>query len=93
MMKRMVGLLGRAGLDEGEGLWIVPCNSIHTWFMRFPIDAVFVDKQGRVLRIYERLKPWRLTRIVRGAKAVLELPAGRVAQVGVSEGDELVLET
>ena len=87
-----MGLLGRSELAEGEGLWIQPCNSIHTWFMRFPIDAIFFDKTGKVLRVYEHLKPWRMTRIVIGAKGVLELPAGAARGVGVSRNDQLVIE-
>ena len=57
------------------------------FFMRFPIDAVFVDADGRVLRIYAGLKPWRVTRIVRRSKAVVELPAGGLATSGVTRGD------
>ena len=62
------------------------------FFMRFPIDAVFLDRELRVLRVAAALKPWRMAS-KRGAKAVLELPAGRCARVGVTEGDRLVLET
>jgi uncharacterized membrane protein (UPF0127 family) len=88
---RTKGLLGRPSLDEDEGILLRPGGSIHMFFMRFPIDAVFVDSDLRVLRVAADLKPWRLAS-KRGAKAVLELPAGRCARASVSEGDHLVLE-
>ena len=91
LWSRFVGLMGRRELPAGHGLCIRPCSSIHMFFMRFPIDAVFVDGDGRVLRIYERLRPWRVTRVVRRAKACLELPAGTAAQSGLSTADTLVL--
>jgi len=76
--KRFVGLMGRARLDPGEGLWIDPCNSIHMFFMRFPIDAVFLDRGLRVKRVCPGIKPWRVSPIVFGARSVVELPAGTV---------------
>ena len=87
---RMRGLLGRAALPEGEGLLIRPTNAIHMWFMRFAIDAVFLDKNGDVLRVAERLQPWRMA-ACRGAKSVLELTAGSCEAAGVRPGDRLVL--
>jgi hypothetical protein len=87
---RSKGLLGRASLDEDEGILLRPGGSIHMFFMRFPIDAVFLDGELRVLRVAAGLKPWRMAS-KRGAKAVLELPAGRCDHVGVAEGDRLVL--
>lgn len=92
MISRMVGLLGSRGLDDGEGLWIVPCNSIHTFFMRFPIDVAFLDSQGKVLFTLGDLKPWRLSRIVWGARSVLELPAGKLAETRTQLGDTLERE-
>ncbi|HEV3233554.1 MAG TPA: DUF192 domain-containing protein [Candidatus Dormibacteraeota bacterium] len=76
--KRFVGLMGRASLPAGEGLWIEPCNSIHMFFMRFAIDAVFLDRDNRVKRVVRDLKPWRVSPIVFGARTVVELPAGSV---------------
>lgn len=73
---RFMGLMGRPGLAEGDGLLLDPCNSIHMFFMRFAIDAVFIDKRMRVKRVIRNLKPWRISPIVFGAKKVLELPAG-----------------
>jgi uncharacterized membrane protein (UPF0127 family) len=77
---RFVGLMGRGALPPGEGLWIEPCNSIHMFFMRFAIDAVFLDRQNRVKRVLRTLKPWRVSPIVFGARTVVELPAGSVPQ-------------
>jgi uncharacterized protein len=84
---RMRGLLGRTGLDAGEGLWIRPCNSIHMFFMRFPIDALFLSKEMRVVRGVAGLKPWRIAGPVGGASSVLELPAGVLAASGCQAGD------
>jgi uncharacterized membrane protein (UPF0127 family) len=81
------GLLGTAALAEGAGLWIEPCNSVHTWFMRYPIDVVFTAADGRVVAVRERLAPWRLTWPAWGARAALELPAGAAADT--RPGDEL----
>jgi uncharacterized membrane protein (UPF0127 family) len=87
---RTKGLLGRASLGEDEGILLRPGGSIHMFFMRFAIDAVFLDRDLHVLRVAAGLKPWRMASR-RGAKAVLELPAGRCAHVGVAHGDRLVL--
>jgi uncharacterized membrane protein (UPF0127 family) len=85
---RMRGLLGRRTLPRGEGVFLRPAASIHTFFMRFPIDAVFVDAGGKVVGIEQRLSPWRTARR-KGAKAVLELAAGESARLAVREGDVL----
>ena len=89
-LKRMKGLLGRAGLDEGEGLLIKPAGSIHMFFMRFPIDAVFLDRELRVVKVAPNLKPWRIAG-ARGAKQVLEIGAGEAARRGVEPGQRLAL--
>jgi uncharacterized membrane protein (UPF0127 family) len=89
-LQRMRGLLGKPFLEIDEGLLLRPAASIHTMFMRFPIDAVFVDDEGRVLRVAERLKPWR-TAAAKGAKAVVELPAGTAETVGIAPGQRLLL--
>ena len=92
MLDRMRGLLGRAALREGEGLALLPCNSIHTFFMRFPIDAVFLDRNGRVVRALPALRPWRATRFHLRAAQAVELPEGTLARTGTREGDELAFE-
>ena len=89
---RLRGLLGRTSLPEGAALVIEPCTSIHTLFMRFPIDAAFLSKQGRVLRAISDLRPWRATRIYPAAALVVELPAGTLSRTGTREGDELAFE-
>lgn len=89
---RLRGLLGRPSLPEGEALVIEPCTSIHTFFMRFPIDAAFVGRDGRVLRALSHLRPWRATRIYPSAALVVELPAGTLARTGTGEGDPLAFE-
>ncbi|MBS2021253.1 MAG: DUF192 domain-containing protein [Deltaproteobacteria bacterium] len=91
--QRMKGLLGRKGLDAGSGLVIDPCTSIHMFFMKFPIDVLFVDSGGTVVRAIEHLKPWRLTRFYPSARWCAELPIGALAQSGTREGDAVKLET
>lgn len=86
---RMKGLLGRSELRPGEGLLLRPASAIHTFFMRFPIDAVFLDRDWRVVGIAGDVAPWR-TAGREGAKAVLELPAGESARRGLRPGDLLV---
>lgn len=85
----MVGLLGKVSLAEDTGLLIVGTNSIHTFFMRFPIDVVFISKNGEVTSIYHSLVPWRITKIHWRAKSCLELPAGRVERTGLRVGDNI----
>lgn len=87
-LARMRGLIGRRELPAGDGLLLTPAPSIHTAFMRFAIDAVFLDRELRVLKIVERLRPWRAAS-ARGARAVLELAAGECARRDVCEGDRL----
>jgi uncharacterized membrane protein (UPF0127 family) len=91
MWSRFIGLMGRRELRDGHGLCIRPCSSIHMFFMRFPVDAVFVDGDGRIVRMYEPIRPWRVSRIVRRAKAVLELPAGTARAHGLGIGDVITL--
>jgi uncharacterized membrane protein (UPF0127 family) len=88
---RGLGLMFRARLPAGRGMWIAPCNGIHMLFMRFAIDAVFLDRQLVVVRVVEGLRPWRVVPLVRGAHGVLELPAGTVTGVGLRAGDAVVL--
>jgi len=85
---RMKGLLGRESLAPEEGLWIVPCPMIHTFFMKFPLDVLFLDRGLVVRRVLEDLKPWRLSPWVFSAHSVLELQGG-VLRGGVAVGDRL----
>ena len=86
--RRLRGLLGRKGLGSGEGILLRPAPAIHTWFMRFPIDAVFVDRDLAVLKVAANVTPWRMARC-RGARAVLELAAGEAGRRGIGPGDRL----
>lgn len=88
---RTVGLLGTTGLRPGEGLWIERSPSIHMFFMRYPIDAVFVAADGRVTKVVPNLKPWHVVWWAPGARDCLELPAGAAAAAGVQVGDQLQL--
>jgi len=90
-MGRTRGLLGRDGLEPGSGMLIDRAASVHMFFMRFPIDVVFLDRDLKVVRVVERLRPWRVAG-ARRAAAALELPVGAAAAAGVRVGDELVLE-
>ncbi len=85
---RSRGLLGRTSLRPSEGLWIVPCPMIHTFFMKFSIDAVFLDSRHFVVRVLENLKPWRVSPWVFKARSVLELAAG-TSTGAVAVGDRL----
>jgi uncharacterized membrane protein (UPF0127 family) len=88
---RLRGLLGRKGLSDNEGLLIRRTRSVHTHFMRFPIDVLFLAADGTVVRAQERLAPWRIASS-RKARDVLELSAGTCRRTGAREGDRLFLE-
>ena len=85
---RLRGLLGRSGLPSGEGMLLRPASSIHTGFMRFAIDAVFLDQNDRVLKVAAELPPWRMA-ACKGSRAVLELPAGEAERRGLEPGVSL----
>ncbi|MDD5628380.1 MAG: DUF192 domain-containing protein [Elusimicrobia bacterium] len=89
-VSRSRGLLGRTAMAPEEGLWIVPCPMIHTFFMKFAIDVVFLDRELRVVRVLEGLKPWRVSPWVFRAHSVLELAGGRL-RGSVAVGDRLEL--
>src|SRR5262245_24678978 len=87
---RRRGLLGRDGLDPGAVLIIAPCESVHTFFMRFAIDVVFVDRAGQIVKICPHVKPWRIA-LALGAFATLEFAAGAFDRAGTRVGDRLVV--
>ena len=95
---KFMGLMGRGSLAPGAGLWLPGSNGIHMMFMRFPIDAVFVgaptaDGSRSVLSVHRSLPTWRgLVPLVRGAKGVLELPAGTIDATSTAVGDSLLIE-
>ena len=85
---RRKGLLGRDGLPAGEGLWIIPCESVHTFGMRFPIDLVYLDRRRRVKKVRSAVPPWRLSACL-SAHSVIELAAGTIRSTQTSPGDNL----
>ena len=90
--QRAIGLLGRSHLDPGEGLLIAPCNGVHTWFMRFTIDMIAMDKDGLVVDAVAGLKPWRMRLPKPGSFSVLELPAGTLLNAGTTVGRRIRIE-
>lgn len=89
---RLRGLLGRAPITPGEGLLLVPCRSVHTFGMGYPIDVAFLDATGTVVALYPALEPGRISRTHRTATQALELPSGTFASSGTEVGDALLLE-
>ncbi len=89
--KRRTGLLKRTGLGRGEGLWIVPCESVHSFFMKFTIDVLYLDRKHRVKKIRPEMTPWRMSACLT-AHSVLELPAGTIAGTGTQAGDQLEIK-
>lgn len=87
------GLIGAPPLSEGEGLLIQPCNSVHCFFMSFPIDVLYVDKENRVVGIDPVMRPWKVGKIYWKAHAVIELPAGTLERTGTAVGDQLSIQT
>jgi uncharacterized membrane protein (UPF0127 family) len=92
VFRRLKGILGRKAFIKGEALIITPCNSIHTFFMRFPIDVLFVDKHNRVIKVVSSLAPGRLTPLYFMSAFVIELPAGTAQASFTSEGDTISIE-
>jgi len=92
MFTRLKGLIGHAPLKSGEGMLIMPCNSVHCMFMSFPIDVVYVNKQNQVIKVDPVMKPWATAWPVRAASYVIELAANAGAPTGIQPGDQLVLE-
>jgi uncharacterized membrane protein (UPF0127 family) len=89
--KRRTGLLKHTGLAPGEGLWIKPCESVHTFFMKFAIDLVYIDKKQKVRKARKAVPPWRLSACL-SAHSILELPAGTIERTGTQAGDELSIQ-
>src|SRR3984885_953821 len=85
---RRKGLLGRKELPAGEGLWIVPCESVHTFWMRFPIDLVYLDRNKTVKKVRSGVPPWRLSACL-SAHSVIELATGTIRSTETSPGDKL----
>ncbi len=88
ILTRARGLLFRTALENDQALLIAPCNSVHTCFMGYTLDVVFLDKEMKIMNIVENLKPWRFAAHIQAAK-VVEFKAGVVAQTGLAVGDVL----
>ena len=89
--QRRKGLLGRSTLPAGQGLWINPCESVHTIGMRFAIDLVYLDRELRVRKVKCALRPWRVSACL-GARSVLELATGSIVQSNTQPGDLLEIQ-
>jgi uncharacterized protein len=90
-LARMRGLLGRKGLEPGGGMLLTQESSVHMFFMHFPIDVVFLDREHRIVSVRHELRPWRMAG-ARRAVTVLELPAGAALAAELTEGDVIVVE-
>ncbi len=88
---RRTGLLKHKRLDPGQGLWIVPCESVHTFFMKFPIDLVYIDKEKKVRKVRHAVPAWRLSMCL-SARSILELPAGTARLTKTEVGDQLAID-
>lgn len=90
-LKRIIGLLGKTGLKEKEALVILPCKQVHTFFMRFSIDILFLDKENKVIAALSNFKPCRVTPLYFSALLAIELPAGIIESSRTVVGDEISL--
>lgn len=90
---RLQGLLGTKDLSSQQGIWIHRCNSIHTFFMNYPIDCIFINEDMVVQKIYKNIPPWRMTFPVWKANSVIEVKAGVSENLGILEGDQLYVGT
>jgi uncharacterized membrane protein (UPF0127 family) len=90
--QRRTGLLKHTHLEPGDGLWIVPCESVHSFFMKFTIDVLYLDRKHRVKKLRREMAPWRVSACLT-AHSVLELPAGTIVRTGTQAGDQLEIKT
>lgn len=90
--KRLRGLMFRRRLAPDEALWLRPCNGVHTFWMFFAIDVIFLDREMRIVRLVENLRPFRVTRPHLSARSVIEMPAHSISNLGLRVGDILVAE-
>jgi hypothetical protein len=90
---RFWGLQFTRALPPGDGLWITPCRQVHMFWMRYPIDVVFLDEAHQVVALTPHLRPWRISPLVRQATSVIELPAGTVSRTGLAVGARLAISS
>ncbi len=89
---RLMGLMLRSGIGDDEAIVFPKCNSIHTFFMRFPIDVLFVAKNGQVVEIQNSLGPWRMLMPRKNVSHTVEMRSHRAKELGICEGDQLQCE-
>ena len=92
LFKRLKGLLGKKMLSDGQALILKPCNSIHTFFMCFPIDVLFLNKDKKVIKCISSLKPFRMTNPVLCASYAIELPAGKINASQTEASDTILIQ-
>jgi len=92
MGERALGLMFRRALPAGQGLWLKPCNGVHTWFVRFPLDVIVLDEARRVVRAAPGLKPWRILPPIPGGHSTVELPGGSLT-ADLPRGTRMIFET
>lgn len=90
--QRMKGLLGRSSLSADQALVLEPCTSIHTFFMRFPIDVLFLDKNMCIIKAIQNMPPSRLSPIIWASQMAIELPAGKISQTNTRPGDTIEIK-
>jgi uncharacterized protein len=90
--RRSKGLLGRKGLELGGGMWIVPCEAVHTFFMQFPLDLIYLDRKHRVRKVKRHVPPWRVSFCL-SAHSILELPSGAISDSQTHPGDQLEISS
>jgi uncharacterized protein len=86
--ERTTGLLKRSGLESGGGLWIIPCEAVHTFFMKFPLDLIYIDRKLRIRKVVRNVAPWRISACL-SAHSIIELPVGMIDASGSERGDQL----
>ncbi|MEZ4749373.1 MAG: DUF192 domain-containing protein [Bdellovibrionota bacterium] len=91
-MSRFLGLMGRSSIPQNEAICFPRCNSIHTFFMRFPIDVILVGEDGKIISVVRAMKPWRMLLPRKGVKHVIEMQANRVAALDLQEGVKLICD-
>lgn len=90
--KRFFGLMTMKELQSDEGLILAPCNGVHTFFMKFPIDVLYLDKDNRIIEIFTQVEPWRVLPASKNTCSVMELPGGTIAKTGTKKGHRLSIE-
>ncbi|ART75880.1 hypothetical protein B4U37_07485 [Sutcliffiella horikoshii] len=88
--KRFIGLMFKRSIHN-KGIMLSPCNSVHMFFMRFPIDIIFVNGDGRILLSIKELKPWRVSPIVKNSSHVIEMPCGSIERYNLYKGTSIVI--